>query len=53
VPKQIDEPIPCPRCGGPLAIGVRANLVIWRCRKCGHPVTTDTKVLAPDREPVH
>lgn len=43
--------VPCPRCNGPMAIGVEARRTIWECADCGHVHKTDTYVTAPDRKP--
>ena len=52
-PPTEDGPF-CTTCSSPMAIGVRSRLVIWQCMNpdCLALLTTDTRVLAPDREPV-
>ena len=52
-PPTEDGPL-CALCSSPMAIGVRSRRVIWRCTNpdCLALLTTDTRVLAPDRKPV-
>lgn len=46
--------IDCEQCGAPMAIGIRAQRVVWRCMspQCEYEIVTDTIVCAPDtKEP--
>jgi len=41
--------IDCEKCGGPMAIGVRGGLVVWRCQDCGEWYETDEEETAEKR----